>query len=196
MASTMVRVRQLFRFCWLVLLGGVLFGCGTAGESHVSLVTDDVQSRETVESTTGVDRSALQQAGEEAQDRKLSCLEARGFRVVRAGDGSAEIHAAEGDTNGAQLREAMQECEKQAGFPELVPLSVAEIEELYKESLAAEECLIREGYSPPPHPSLEKFVQTYQEMQQSGAASAWFPHDGIPDLAAVEELCPQPRLGD
>jgi hypothetical protein len=176
-------------------MGGVLHGCGTASDPD-AVATEEVQWTEPAETSDRVDRSAQQQAGEEAQDRMFSCLEARGFRVDRAPDGSAEIHAAEGDTDAEQLRRAMQECEEQAGFPELAPLSVAEVEELYKESLDAEQCLISAGYSPPPHPSLEQFVQDYLAMQQSGTASAWFPHDGINDLASAEALCPQPGLGD
>lgn len=163
--------------------------------TNASLLSDegpDSPGDDAAPETGPVDREALQQAGEEAQDRKFSCLEERGFRVDRAPDGSATIHQPEGDTDGEVTRQAMMECEELAAFPELVPLTDEELDGMYGLMVEAEACLRDNGFDPEPAVSREQYVQDYRSSN-----GGWNPYASlVEDLAAAEQVCPQPDLTD
>lgn len=141
--------------------------------------------------------TAIQRAGQAAQERQYDCMESRGVPIERFADGSAQIGPVAGDSPGGvdQTHRQMRLCRAQAGFPEVEPLGTEQISQLYALNLDAAQCLQGHGYDPAPAVSETEFTKTYDAALTEPETLRWTPYQTIDDPAAVE-LCPEPSLQD
>lgn len=148
------------------------------------------------ESAPPLDRAAELRAGREADGRFNLCMEERGFVIDRHPDGSVTISAAPGDTSGTLTHEAAEECQEEAGYPQIAPLSDDELKTLYQSSLETLDCLKEQGFSPQEPDSWERFLEEWQAKVGGSDLTPWSPYDGVVDLPGALRACPEPQPWD
>lgn len=137
-----------------------------------------------------VDRQTEADSAQTWLKERAECLTDAGFpSTYDPVDQSISI--SKGSGQDAEFAAADAACSTELGGPPtFAPLTEAEIEFLYAESVEAYECLVAEGFDPVPPTTLEQFKATY-------STGPWFPHQdatsggGLPD-----DVCPQPSLVD
>lgn len=156
------------------LLGSLLLGaCSTPvqeSSSTTSLRTVDTTSR---------------------TDFIVGCLREGGVPAEALPDGMVLWQAQEDQLEAFDAIEMRCIAEADQRFPvPAAPVTREERSAFYEQLLETAECLRAEGYEPPPAPSLETFLDTYD-------ASPWHPYESV-HPGALEEwyrinaVCPQP----
>lgn len=151
---------------------------------------------EEAESAAPPDRAGELQAGREADGRFHLCMEERGFVIDRNSDGSVSISDAPGDTSGMLTHEAAEECQEEAGYPEVAPLDEGELRVLYESSLATLECLKEQGFSPHGPDSWERFLAEWKARVGGSDVTPWSPYEGIVEMDSALHACPEPQPWD
>lgn len=162
-----------------LLLGALLLAaCNVAGEPPEA-------------STTTVGSLADDQTAR--SDSYVTCLRQNGIHAELMPDGAVFWIAPENQLEAYDAIDARCLAEAEERFPLApAPTTSEEIAAFYEQLLETAQCLIREGYEPPPAPSLQTFVETFHE-----AEGPWHPYQSIRSLNAEEwhrinEACPQP----
>lgn len=162
--------------------------------------SEDALTTDTGASSTGSSLSGLSvvesgkaraEAARAAQLQHLECLESKGFPGTMQGDGTfrVDVTPEQRDVYQAAWNECYQEAD--LGVAEAM-LTQAEIEWLYKENVAAYECLKNSGFEPIEPVSLEVYAHALNNPEE-GAPWSPFESDDYPG-GLPRSTCPEPDL--
>lgn len=120
------------------------------------------------------------------------CLNERGWDTVGVGDDGLKTEVSPAQREA--FASARQECLIETGyFVADEPLTADGVSDWYDGLIRSSACLEGIGYSPPPAPTRQTFIDTYF----NDPGSLWEPYpipDSLDEWAQIEEACPQPGL--